>query len=321
MRRHWFVSASLPVLFFAASSLCEAETIGMLENPPNGQAAAGIGVVSGWAFDDDDDDNDINIKFRIDGVTQVDVDVPCCGVRADVQAVFPEAPDETGFGFLFNFANLSAGPHMIGVDIEREDEDDRLVIDHAVTVVRPGNTDFIDAVDLSGATCSVTPEGDAIECTGVQVDSAGGPSTTDLQLQFGTSSQSFFIADATGGPELTNFVAHLNGSQEVPLVESPATGEAVLTLNADNTLSCQVTTEDIADAIAAHIHVAPPGLNGDILIPLGGGPPNWSCPADQPLTEEQLATLREGEMYVNVHSPEFPEGEIRGQIVAAPLVN
>ncbi|MEW6296816.1 MAG: CHRD domain-containing protein [Thermodesulfobacteriota bacterium] len=314
MSTRWLLGLSLPVLL--AASLCEADSTATLENPQQGQAVAGIGVVSGWTFNDDDEEPEIFL--RIDGVTQLDpdVDVPCCGVRADVQAAFPDAILETGFGFLFNFANLSPGPHLIGIDIRPPDEDDRLVIDHNVIVVRPGNTEFINSLSLSGATCAVDPANNVITINDAQIDSA----TADLQLQYGTSLQSFFISDTSDAPAVTSFVAHLNGSQEVPRVDSPATGEGTLTLNADNTVSCTVTTSEIADAVAAHIHLAPAGQNGDIIINLAGGPPTWSCPSPgTPLTDAQLAALRAGNLYFNVHSPEFPNGEIRGQIVAAPL--
>src|SRR5262249_13115596 len=63
---------------------------------------------------------------------------------------------------------------------------------------------------------------------------------------------------------------------------------------------------------AAHIHLGAVGDPGPIIIPLLGGPTNWS--GTTPLTAEQKAQLKAGQLYVNVHTLVNPGGEIRGQI-------
>jgi CHRD domain len=294
----------------------------VLENPVQNQSVGGIGVISGWSFVRGN--KDVRVKLRVDGVT-LDLRTACCTGRKDVDDAVPGAPDNTGFGMLVNFSNLSPGPHVVGVDARSTDafddffgDKERTVIDHNVFVVRPGNTSFLTGLNLSGSTCSVNSTNNEIQLNNVQLTSAQGTSTTNLFLGFNPSSQGFVIADSSDAPALTRFVAHLNGSQETPLIKTSATGETTLTLNADKSLTCTVTTTDTKNANAAHIHLAPAGVAGPIIIPLTGGPTTWSCPSTI-LTPEQLTALQDGRLYVNVHTTDHPSGEIRGQIVAGGL--
>ena len=321
--RTWL--STLATLCVLAPSLAHAgdDVPTMLENPVNDQTVGGVGLVSGWAFVRGN--KDVRVKLRVDGVT-IDRQLACCTERKDVDAAVPGAPNNTGFGALVNFSDLSPGPHVIGVDARSTDafddffgDTERTVVDHNVIVVRPGNTSFLTGLNLSGSTCSISPTNNQILLNNVQLTSAQGTSSTNLNLGFIPSSQNFAIADSSDAPAtITRFVAHLNGSQETPLIKTSATGEATLTLNSDNSLTCTVTTTDTKNANAAHIHLAPVGVAGPIIIPLTGGPTTWSCPSTV-LAADQLTALQDGNLYVNVHTADHPAGEIRGQIVAAGL--
>jgi hypothetical protein len=288
-----------------------------LENPPSVQGVGGITAVSGWAFSTLPS-TAATVKLRLDGVTTDTI--PCCGPRQDVVTVLgPGTPLNSGFGLLFNYGVLSAGPHTVGVEISASGEDTKF-IDHSVTVVKPGNAEFLSNFTLpSSATCSI--DGNEILINGAQVTPKGGaPVSTSLRAQFETSSQSLVITEASGVPVTTMFTAHLNGSQETPPVNTAASGTGILTLNtADNTISCSIATSGLT-GIAAHIHLAEAGVPGGIIIALTGGPTSWSCPSSPAptLTAEQLSALQEGRLYFNVDSDAHMAGEIRGQIVAAP---
>ena len=65
----------------------------------------------------------------------------------------------------------------------------------------------------------------------------------------------------------------------------------------------------------AHIHLAPRGANGPVIVPLtSSGEGAWSVPPGAKLTEEQFRAYKAGNLYVNVHSAQYPAGEVRGQI-------
>jgi hypothetical protein len=106
----------------------------------------------------------------------------------------------------------------------------------------------------------------------------------------------------------------LQGSQEVPPVNTAATGSGVITIRPDRSVSGSVTTTGI-NPTAAHIHEAARGVDGPVIVPLVRTDANvWSVPAGAKLTESQYAAHRAGNLYVNVHSTTYPGGEIRGQI-------
>ena len=112
------------------------------------------------------------------------------------------------------------------------------------------------------------------------------------------------------------FLTALRGAQEVPPTPSAASGSGTVLINpANRQLIAGVTTIGIAGN-AAHIHEAPPGANGPIIIPLtesATGSAVWT--ANVILSEAQFTSLLAGNMYFNVHSSTFPGGEIRGQIL------
>jgi hypothetical protein len=106
----------------------------------------------------------------------------------------------------------------------------------------------------------------------------------------------------------------LTGKEEVPAVETAATGTGTITVGADKSISGSVTTKGV-EGVAAHIHHAAAGKNGPPIVALEKtGDGVWSVPKGSKLTEEQVAAYKAGELYVNVHSAAHKGGEIRAQI-------
>lgn len=110
----------------------------------------------------------------------------------------------------------------------------------------------------------------------------------------------------------------LQGAQEVPPVATDATGVAFLTLDEAGSLaSIHAMTSDLDDASDAHLHSGLGGIPGPVEIGLtqdGSDPAHWFV-NEAPLTPGQLDLLLNAATYVNVHSPDHPGGEIRGQLV------
>lgn len=107
----------------------------------------------------------------------------------------------------------------------------------------------------------------------------------------------------------------LSGEEEVPAVKTSASGSGTITVKEDKSVSGSVTTTGIT-ATGAHIHLAPRGKIGKIILPLtkGSDGNTWSVPAGAKLTDAQYQAYKAGNLYVNVHSAANKGGEIRGQL-------
>lgn len=106
----------------------------------------------------------------------------------------------------------------------------------------------------------------------------------------------------------------LSGAQEVPPVATAATGTANIQVAADGTVSGSVTTTGVVSTMA-HIHMAPAGQNGPVIVPLTkNGDNGYTVPAGAKLTPAQLEAYKMGSLYVNVHSATHKGGEIRAQL-------
>jgi len=107
---------------------------------------------------------------------------------------------------------------------------------------------------------------------------------------------------------------NLSGSQEVPAVTTSASGTGAITVGADRSVSGSVTTSGVVGTMA-HIHEAPAGKNGPVIIPLTkSGNDGWAVPPGAKLTDAQYQAFKAGDLYVNVHSDQHKGGEIRAQL-------
>lgn len=189
----WLLGLSVFFLALLISVPSFARIVVTHENPAPGDTASGVSAISGWAYSTEG--ADVTVKLHLNGETGEEI--PCCGPRADVQAVHSDAPLATGYGLLFNYSNLPAGVHTVGVEVSADGEE-TVIVDHAVTVVVPANSYFLSAVDLSGASASI--EGDKIVVSGIEVTDkdSGMTATVDVDLNYKTGLQSFQITAAQG---------------------------------------------------------------------------------------------------------------------------
>lgn len=136
--------------------------------------------------------------------------------------------------------------------------------------------------------------------------------------------------DGGRGPVVLKFAADpLEGAQEVPPVETEASGRASIKLKEDGTLIYELTVANILGVTQAHIHVGAAGENGPAvaflfgLVEEGVDVEGEETIAEGTLTDDDIsdgtvadlvARMEAGMAYVNVHTLANPPGEIRGQI-------
>ena len=132
-----------------------------------------------------------------------------------------------------------------------------------------------------------------------------------LLLAFATSVVAF--ADDGGRP----FATTLTGAAEVPGPGDPdGSGTASIKLNHGQGEVCfELAVSGIAPATAAHIHFAPSGVAGGVVVPLSppsSGTSSGCVAADPDLIKAIIQSPQE--YYVNVHNAEYPAGALRGQL-------
>lgn len=124
----------------------------------------------------------------------------------------------------------------------------------------------------------------------------------------------------------TQFTAVISGLFEVPANDSPAIGSMFGTYDADaNTFSFSWEISDnllgMPSSPGAHIHNAPPGVNGPVVFGFNEPDGTWPLVGNAVWTDlsaEMVDELFAGNLYLNFHTTAFPGGEIRGQIVPTP---
>jgi len=144
-------------------------------------------------------------------------------------------------------------------------------------------------------------------------------------FMFGCGSQGGVTPIATS-VALETFTANLDLAQEVPAATIPVgavpSGSGSVTLDpVTKVLTGSFTTVNVVGATAAHIHDGDIGVAGPVVVPLAETPVGsgiWVVPAAPfatVLNDLQIARLRAGGFYVNVHSALNLTGEIRGQLL------
>ena len=128
------------------------------------------------------------------------------------------------------------------------------------------------------------------------------------------------VVFATAAPvsaETVSYKADLKASTQVPPNDSKATGSVDAAYDtASKKLTWTVTYSGLTGpATAAHFHgPAEAGKTAPILVPING---NLESPikGDATLTDAQATELKDGKLYVNIHTAANRPGEIRGQVV------
>jgi len=143
--------------------------------------------------------------------------------------------------------------------------------------------------------------------------------------------------------------ATLTGSEEIPPVDTQGTGIAAFQAD-KNTMKFQISVLNTGKVIGIHIHNGKIGENGYIIVSLYK-PKNVSThinknfanlkhdvsniqksstfslsgnfhdsdimgPMKGKTIKDLITTIENGEAYVNVHTKDYPDGEIRGQLIS-----
>ncbi len=110
--------------------------------------------------------------------------------------------------------------------------------------------------------------------------------------------------------------ATLLGKNEVPKGSKTAHGIVNITLNsAKGTVCWTFDLAGVTKPTAAHIHKGRAGVSGPVFIPLGGKYKTKGCTKAAKKLIDAVESNPNG-FYANVHNAKYPNGVVRGQLVA-----
>src|SRR5215213_628622 len=135
--------------------------------------------------------------------------------------------------------------------------------------------------------------------------------------------------------ENPDFDARLTGASEVPPVQTNASGFADLDVEMEEgqrVVDYHLYVSNISGVTQAHIHQGNSSENGPIIVPLFNastptGPvtgqiaegqitaANFVGPLQGRQLDDLIALMQNGTAYVNVHTEQNPQGEIRGTVL------
>jgi hypothetical protein len=133
-------------------------------------------------------------------------------------------------------------------------------------------------------------------------------------------------------PAFAQLSTVLLGGNEVSVAGAANAGDpdgsgtaTVLIRDTDATLCYAILVTGIATPTLAHIHQAPAGVNGGIvvdLVPPETGDPGFASDCVTGVDATLLENIRQNPLgfYVNVHNDVYPGGALRGQLLGSIFV-
>lgn len=200
--------------------------------------------------------------------------------------------------------NLVRGNREDGIDLDDADKNELLA-----NVVTGNGTDprSDSGIELRDS------DRNAVDGNVIRMNADG--LTDEIRCQRG--SRKNFGSNVTGRcgsatPAPTTFTFLLTPEQEVPPADSRATGECTAVLDAAETELSLVCNHSVSAPTAAHVHRGLPGVPGPVVFDLRS--PRSPIQVTWRLSPADVEALIAEELYVNIHSAAFRDGEIRGQI-------
>lgn len=119
-------------------------------------------------------------------------------------------------------------------------------------------------------------------------------------------------------PEPTRFTAELSGANGTPdAADSDGSGTAALDVRGSNELCLTLVVSDTAPVTSAHLHAGPTDMTGPVVAAFEEPTAGTSGPCvtvpDQLIDEIRADP---GRYYVDVHTTEFPDEALRGQLAS-----
>jgi hypothetical protein len=153
------------------------------------------------------------------------------------------------------------------------------------------------------------------------------PIGTMIAIFAALSLSPYNLTSLVSAQEPMTVIVNLTGNEEVPPVQTEAPGIAEFTPMGMDSIGYSINATNIEGVTAGHVHQGAKGENGPVVVtlfnydtPMNEVSENGTITADKlegPMAGRQISDLAaagaNGTLYVNVHTEQNPNGEIRGQ--------
>jgi hypothetical protein len=141
-----------------------------------------------------------------------------------------------------------------------------------------------------------------------------------IRTLFAATALGFALLATPALAEVVNYHADLKAADEVPPNDSTGSGSLDATYDTESkVLAWTISYNGLTGPVTkAHFHgPADPGENADPVVPLDGDLTVNPIEGQATLTDDQAGDLDAGKWYFNLHTDQYPDGEVRGQMMKA----
>jgi Cu/Zn superoxide dismutase len=141
-----------------------------------------------------------------------------------------------------------------------------------------------------------------------------------MRLMLIVTALAALVLAAPASAKVKRLETSMTGAQETPAADPDARGTAKLRLDRAKKRVCFTirVNDAVNDVVAAHIHKGGKGVAGSIVVDLitaaAPGPKFTGCTKNVARSVIRAILRHPRRYYVNVHSMDFPGGEVRGQL-------
>lgn len=128
------------------------------------------------------------------------------------------------------------------------------------------------------------------------------------------------------------YSAYMDVTQNVHHAHSEAFGYGIVSVSPDDSNAHIIWAADnfSTQITSAHLHEGAKGVNGNVLFDLDEGmekvdnfvfgDSHWTIKSTTPYSKAMTDLFNKNSVYINIHTEENPDGDIRGQMQVGPLI-
>lgn len=253
---------------------------------------------------EDDEDTPAKVELQsFDIMLDNAYSIPIVTGRSETGNIQMRLYDDNSLTFTITIDNLMASDDLTVAHVHTGD----VVTAGSVAITLVDGTDIAFSGNMATGTINLTAD---------QINTLQGD---DVYVNVHSSDQASGLVRGQIDQTIDNaYNVTMSSANEIPaIIDRNETGEAYIRI-LGNTMYYKVIVNDLeaSDAITAgHIHEGSATVNGGVLVNLGiTANAELEQTKSLTLSTDELSKINNDELYVNIHSTQYPGGLLRGQI-------